>query len=134
MLCVVVQKTLYRLQRRKKLIRRIRDRWRIVNIVYVNDSIDVFLNDFELNDAYVEKNVFDRLIVDIQFDVNVKAYFYIAFFFIRQMKVDDERIVRRENACVASKFLNHQNVVISYFWVREHENHDVVFVVSNVIL
>jgi hypothetical protein len=31
----------------------------------MNDSIDVFLNDFELNDAYVEKNVFNRSIVDI---------------------------------------------------------------------
>ncbi len=66
----------------------------------MNDSIDVFVNDFEFNNAYVEKYMFDRLIVDIQFDVNVKTYFYIVFLFIRQMKIDDERIVRRENACV----------------------------------
>jgi hypothetical protein len=33
--------------------------------MYVNDSINVFLNDFKLNDAYIEKNVFNRLIVDI---------------------------------------------------------------------
>jgi hypothetical protein len=48
------------------------------------------------------------------------------------MKVDDKRIIRRENACVASRFLNSQNVVISYLRIREHENHDVVFAVSNV--
>ncbi len=50
------------------------------------------------------------------------------------MKVDDKRIVQRENACVALKFLNRQNVVISYFRIREHENHDVVCVISNVVL
>ncbi len=50
------------------------------------------------------------------------------------MKVDDKRIVRRENACVASRFLNRQNVVISYFRIREQKNHDVVFAISNVIL
>jgi hypothetical protein len=49
----------------------------------MNDSIDVFLNDFKFNDAYVEKNVFDWLIVDIQSDVNVKTHFYVAFFIIR---------------------------------------------------
>ncbi len=50
------------------------------------------------------------------------------------MKVDDEQIIRCENVCVASKFLNRQNVVISYRRIREHENHDVVFVVFNVVL
>jgi hypothetical protein len=51
--------------------------------VYVNDSTDVFLNDFELNDAYVERDVFNRSIVDIQFNVNIKTYSYIVFFIIR---------------------------------------------------
>jgi hypothetical protein len=50
------------------------------------------------------------------------------------MKINDKQIVRRENACVASKFLNRQNVVISYFRIREHENYDVVFVILNVVL
>ncbi len=46
----------------------------------MNDSINVFLNDFKFNDAHVEKNLFNRLIIDIQFDVNIKTYFYIVFF------------------------------------------------------
>jgi hypothetical protein len=50
------------------------------------------------------------------------------------MKVDDKRILRRENACVASEFLNRQNVVIAYFRIREHEDYDVVFVISHVVL
>jgi regulatory protein YycH of two-component signal transduction system YycFG len=33
--------------------------------MYVNNSIDVFLNNFEFTDANVEKNVFNRLIIDI---------------------------------------------------------------------
>ncbi len=51
--------------------------------MYVNDSTDVFLNDFELNDAYVERDVFNRLIVDIQFNVNIEIYSYIVFLVIR---------------------------------------------------
>jgi hypothetical protein len=47
--------------------------------MYANNSTDVFLSDFELNDAYVERDVFDRSIVDIQSDVNVKTYSYISF-------------------------------------------------------
>ncbi len=51
--------------------------------MYVNDSTDVFLSDFELNDAYVKRDVFNRSIVDIKFDVNIKAYSYIILLLIR---------------------------------------------------
>jgi hypothetical protein len=33
--------------------------------MYVNDSINVFLNEFKRNTAYVERNVFDRLIINV---------------------------------------------------------------------
>jgi hypothetical protein len=46
--------------------------------------------------------------MNIQFDVDVKTNAHIALLIVRQVKVDDKRVVRRENASVASRFLYRQ--------------------------
>ncbi len=73
--------------------------------------LHVVLSDFKLDCANVEKNENDRLIIHIQLNVDVKTNSHVVFLIVRQIKIDNKRIIRRQNTNVASRFLYCQNVV-----------------------
>ncbi len=56
----------------------------------------------ETNRAYVVKDVIDRSMINVQSNVNLKTNFHVFRVFVKQMKVDIKRIVKRRNAHVAS--------------------------------
>ncbi len=69
--------------------------------------VDSFLVcDFNSNDAYIIENVINKSMIDMYTHVDVKTNFHVFDIFIKQMKIDVERIIKRRNANVASWFLN----------------------------
>jgi hypothetical protein len=62
-----------------------------------------------------KKSEIDWSTINIQLDVDVKTNAHITFLIVRQVKVDDEWLVRRENVDVASRFLYRQYVIFFDF-------------------
>ncbi len=60
----------------------------------VNATLYIVLSDFQLDRANVEKDEIDQLIINIQFDVDVKTKSHIVFLIVRQIKIDNKRVVR----------------------------------------
>ncbi len=97
-------------------------------------ALHVVCCNFQFNNANIKKNEIDWLIINIQLNIDVKANAHIIFLIVRQVKIDDKQIIRRENANVASRFLYCQYVIFFDFQIDQQWNHDVVFVISNIII
>ncbi len=67
----------------------------------MNVALHVVSSDSQLDYANVEKDEIDQSIIHIQFDVDIKADSHIIFLIIYQVKVDNKRVVRCQNANVA---------------------------------
>jgi hypothetical protein len=65
--------------------------------------IDSFvIRHLDANRAYVVEDVIHRSMIDVQSSVNIKTSFHVIRVFVKQMKIDVKRIVKRRNADVAS--------------------------------
>ncbi len=67
--------------------------------MHIDSSV---IRHLDANRAYVVEDVIHRSMIDVQSSVDIKASFHVIRVFVKQMKVDVKRIVKRRNADVAS--------------------------------
>ncbi len=64
--------------------------------------IDSFITRyFETNRAYIVEDVIHRSMIDVQSSFDIKTNFHVFRVFVKQMKVDVKRIIKRRNANIA---------------------------------
>ncbi len=86
--------------------------------------VDSFLVcDLDSNDAYIFEDVINKSIIDMYTRVNIKTDFHVFDIFIKKMKIDVKRIIKRRNANIASWFLNCNK---SYFLICESIKSDII--------
>ncbi len=67
--------------------------------MHIDSSV---IRHFDANHAYVVEDVIHRSVIDVQSNVDIKTNFHVIRVFVKQIKVDVKRILRRRNADVAS--------------------------------
>ncbi len=67
--------------------------------MHIDSSV---IRHLDANRAYVAEDIIHRSVIDVQSSVDIEASSHVTRVFVKQMKADVKRIVRRRNAGVAS--------------------------------
>ena len=102
--------------------------------MYVDDLMHIVDQNVQSHDAHVCKKKIHRLIIYIDFFVNIQIRSNVFLLIVRQMKIKIEKIVRCLHFEITSRFLYYHDVVICDLFVCQQRNHDFLFYMSNVVL
>ncbi len=67
--------------------------------MHINSFIIRYL---DANRAYIVEDVIHRSVINVQSNINIKINVHVFHVFVKQMKIDIKRVIKRRNVNVAS--------------------------------